>query len=70
MTSFIQRLYCPHSSVSARETLNFYDESEPGLLSDEDREYLKLLIRRKTTEAPKGATSSSRLARRSACCAR
>lgn len=34
-----------------QETLNFYDESEPGLLSDEDREYLKLLIRRKTTEA-------------------
>lgn len=35
----------------AQETLAFYDEREPGLLSDDDREYLKLLIGRKTTEA-------------------
>lgn len=34
-----------------QETLNFYDEREPGLLSDDDREYLKLLVRRKTTES-------------------
>jgi S-DNA-T family DNA segregation ATPase FtsK/SpoIIIE len=31
-------------------TLDFYNEREPGLLSDEDREYLKLLIGRRTTE--------------------
>jgi S-DNA-T family DNA segregation ATPase FtsK/SpoIIIE len=31
-------------------TLDFYDEREPTLLSDDDREYLKLLIGRRTTE--------------------
>jgi S-DNA-T family DNA segregation ATPase FtsK/SpoIIIE len=31
-------------------TLDFYDEREPGLISDEDREYLTLLISRRTTE--------------------
>lgn len=32
-------------------TLEFYNEQEPGLLTDDDREYLKLLIGRRTTEA-------------------
>jgi len=32
-------------------TLDFYDEGEPELLSDNDREYLTRLIARKTTEA-------------------
>lgn len=32
-------------------TIEFYDELEPELLSDEDREYLTLLVKRKTTEA-------------------
>lgn len=32
-------------------TTEFYDEREPELLSDEDREYLTLLVKRKTTEA-------------------
>ena len=31
-------------------TLAFYDEREPALLSDDDREYLKLLIGRRKTE--------------------
>jgi S-DNA-T family DNA segregation ATPase FtsK/SpoIIIE len=33
-----------------QETLNFYAEGEDGLLSADDVEYLKLLIRRRTTE--------------------
>jgi S-DNA-T family DNA segregation ATPase FtsK/SpoIIIE len=33
-----------------QETLAFYDEREPGLLSDDDREYLRLLVSRRTTE--------------------
>ena len=32
-------------------TLDFYDEREPDLLSDDDSEYLRLLIKRKTTGA-------------------
>lgn len=32
-------------------TLDFYAEREPGLLSDDDREYLKLLAGRRTSEA-------------------
>lgn len=32
-------------------TIEFYEEREPELLSDEDREYLKLLVKRKTTDA-------------------
>lgn len=32
-------------------TIAFYDECEPSLLSDDDREYLKLLVGRKTTES-------------------
>ena len=34
-----------------KETLAFYDEREPELLSDEDREYLELLSKRPATEA-------------------
>jgi len=33
------------------ETLSFYDEREPELLNDEDLEYLKLLVARRTSEA-------------------
>ncbi len=32
-------------------TIDFYDEGEPDLLSDDDHEYLKLLVKRKTTAA-------------------
>ena len=32
-------------------TLDFYDEDEPDLLSDDDNEYLELLVKRKTTGA-------------------
>ena len=32
-------------------TLDFYDEREPDLLSDDDNEYLELLVKRKTTGA-------------------
>lgn len=32
------------------ETLHFYDEREPELLNDEDRDYLKLLTERKTSD--------------------
>lgn len=32
-------------------TLDFYGERDPALVSDEEREYLRLLIERKTTEA-------------------
>ena len=32
-------------------TCDFYDEREPDLLSDDDREYLELLVKRKTTGA-------------------
>ncbi len=32
-------------------TIDFYDEREPELLSDEDKEYLDLLVKRKTTGA-------------------
>ena len=32
-------------------TLDFYDEREPDLLSDDDSEYLELLVKRKTTGA-------------------
>ena len=32
-------------------TLDFYDEREPDLLSDDDHEYLELLVKRKTTGA-------------------
>jgi len=34
-----------------QETLDLYAEREPGLLSEDDQEYLKLLVRRKTTES-------------------
>lgn len=34
-----------------QETLTFYEEREPELLTDEDREYLRLLIARSTTES-------------------
>ena len=41
-------------------TLDFCNEREPGLLSDDDREYLKLLIGRRTTEPPKTILTSMR----------
>ena len=34
-----------------QKTLDFYLEREPTLLNDEDRDYLRLLVRRKTTES-------------------
>ena len=34
-----------------RATIEFYDEREPELLSDDDSEYLQLLVKRKTTGA-------------------
>ena len=34
-----------------RETLDFYDEREPDLLANDDNEYLRLLVKRKTTGA-------------------
>ncbi|MGB7157405.1 MAG: FtsK/SpoIIIE domain-containing protein [Tepidisphaeraceae bacterium] len=34
----------------AQETINFYAEREPELLSNDDREYLKRLVDRRTTE--------------------
>ena len=33
-----------------RNTLEFYEEREPGLITDEERDYLKRLIGRKTSE--------------------
>jgi len=33
------------------ETRNFYDERDPDLLTEADRDYLKLLVERKTTES-------------------
>ncbi len=35
---------------NSQATLDFYDEREPGLLPDDDKEYLKLLIGRRTTD--------------------
>jgi S-DNA-T family DNA segregation ATPase FtsK/SpoIIIE len=32
-------------------TISFYEECEPGLLSEDDRDYLKLLVGRRTTES-------------------
>ena len=33
-----------------QSTLDFYDEGQPGLISNDDRDYLRLLIGRRTTE--------------------
>ena len=46
-----------------KSTLDFYDENDPTIISDEDRDYLRLLISRRTTNRrTKTSPSMTRIA--------